>query len=157
MRREPLPMPAGLYSIINNLSTGTITNGYGIEVGAPLNTGGGVFTNYYGVYIANPTDITNTWGLYSLAGANYMSGKLGIGVTTPTAPLDVVGAGKFTGAVTAASFAGSGASLTALNASNRRRASGNGARWDGNRQFRGGGSILAQQRDHVGLKHHPEG
>jgi hypothetical protein len=84
----------GFYGQVNNLSTGTITNGYGVEVPVPQNSGGGVFTNFYGVYIANPTGITNSWGLYSLANTNYMSGKLGIGVTAPTKSLEINGSIK---------------------------------------------------------------
>jgi Collagen triple helix repeat (20 copies) len=42
--------------------------------------------------------------------------KVGIGKTIPTLPLDVVGAGAFTGNLAASSFSGSGAALTALNA-----------------------------------------
>lgn len=46
------------------------------------------------------------------------SGNVGIGKTTASVPLDVVGAGTFTGTVTANDFSGSGASLTSLNGTN---------------------------------------
>lgn len=46
------------------------------------------------------------------------SGNVGIGKTTASVPLDVVGAGTFSGTVTANTFSGSGASLTSLNGTN---------------------------------------
>ena len=42
--------------------------------------------------------------------------RVGIGTTTPTTKLAVVGDGYFTGVVTATSFSGSGANLTGINA-----------------------------------------
>ena len=46
------------------------------------------------------------------------NGKVGIGTVTPTQLLDVAGNGNFSGSVTAASFSGSGASLTSVSATN---------------------------------------
>lgn len=46
------------------------------------------------------------------------AGNVAIGKTTASVPLDVVGAGTFTGTVTANLFSGSGASLTTLNGTN---------------------------------------
>ena len=45
-------------------------------------------------------------------------GNVGIGDSTPTYKLDVNGTGRFTGALTASSFSGNGASISALNALN---------------------------------------
>ncbi|MGA3214015.1 MAG: hypothetical protein ABSD20_22140, partial [Terriglobales bacterium] len=50
--------------------------------------------NFYGVYINNPTTATNSWGLYTLAAKNYVSGDLGIGVTAPTKALEINGSIK---------------------------------------------------------------
>jgi len=52
-----------------------------------------------------------------VTGGAYVSGNLGIGSTSPTSKLDVVGDIKVSGVVTATAFVGSGANLTNLPAS----------------------------------------
>jgi len=69
-------------------------------VNNPTNAGGGTISNFYGVYISNPTTATTGYGLYSLATTNYLSGNLGINTTTPSAPLEVNGKAKFDNTVT---------------------------------------------------------
>src|SRR5208337_4130630 len=71
---------------------------------APLNSGGGTFSNYYGLYVANPTAaVPGAYGLYSVGGKNYFGGNVGIGTTTPTGMLEVNGTAKFDGLITFAS------------------------------------------------------
>ena len=110
-----------LYGYLNNGSTGAVKNAYGLFIANPTNAAGGTISNYYGVYISNPTTATTGYGLYSLAATNYLSGKLGINTTSPTASLEVNGTTKFDSTVTfsaAQAFAGTGSGLTSLNASN---------------------------------------
>jgi hypothetical protein len=52
-----------------------------------------------------------------VTGGAYVSGNLGVGSTSPTSKLDVVGDIKVSGVVTATAFVGSGANLTNLPAS----------------------------------------
>ncbi|MGA3026870.1 MAG: tail fiber domain-containing protein [Bryobacteraceae bacterium] len=93
----------GIYAQIRNESAGTINSGYGLYVDAPLNSGGGTFTNYYGLYLANPTAATKNYSLYSAGGTNYFAGSVGMGTATPSAALEVNGTAKFDGLAT---FAG---------------------------------------------------
>ena len=86
----------GLYTYLSNGGTGTITNSYGLYLAPPLNTGGGLFSHYVGVYIANPTAVVpNAYGVYSAGGINYFAGDVGIGTTAPAARLEVNGASQF--------------------------------------------------------------
>jgi hypothetical protein len=101
----------GVYANLWNTSTGTITNGYGMYVNAPLNSGGGTFSNYTGLYIASPSAVKGAYGLYSAGGTNYFGGNVGVGTTTPGANLEVNGTAKFDGLITFASgqsFPGTG-------------------------------------------------
>jgi hypothetical protein len=93
----------GLYTYLSNGATGAINTGFGLYVDQPLNSGGGTFSNYYGVYIRNPSAVTGAYGLYSAGGKNYFGGAVGIGTTTPGANLEVNGTSKFDGAITFAS------------------------------------------------------
>jgi hypothetical protein len=82
----------GIYAVVQNLSTGTITTGAGVWIDPPLNSGGGTFTNYYGVRIADPgTAASNAFAVYVLGGKSYFGGNVGIGATSPGYPLTVVG------------------------------------------------------------------
>ncbi|MGH9607448.1 MAG: hypothetical protein ACRD3N_17300 [Terracidiphilus sp.] len=83
----------GIYGQVNNSSTGTIATGYGAYIDTPTNSGGGHFSKYYGVYIAQPTVATTNYSLYSAGGTNYFGGSVGIGTTSPGSgyKLDVEG------------------------------------------------------------------
>ena len=84
-----------------------ITNYYGfnalaVTVGT-ASASTGTLTNYYGIYLVNPTinatgTITNRWAIYSADTSNsYLAGSLGIGTTTPAGKLDVAGTIKTLG------------------------------------------------------------
>ena len=84
-----------------------ITNYYGyaalsVTVGT-ASASIGTLTNYYCVYLVNPTinatgTITNRWAIYSADTAtSYLAGSLGIGTTTPAGKLDVAGTIKTLG------------------------------------------------------------
>lgn len=90
----------GINTALSNLSTGKITSGYGVYVSAPVNSGGGTFTSYTGVYIASPSAVSGAYGLYSAGGKNYFAGDVGIATTTPGANLEVNGTAKFDGLIT---------------------------------------------------------
>lgn len=86
---------SGLYSqITNGNSTANITTASGLMVDALVNTG--TITNTYGVYVGTVTAGTQTNPPYSFYAAdtsayNYFGGFVGIGISTPTAPLQIGG------------------------------------------------------------------
>lgn len=83
----------------NYLSTAVITNAVGIYIDQILGATGAVITNNYGLMIDDmtvsgfATTITNGWNIYSKGATsrNYFQGYVGIGITTPSIPLHVVG------------------------------------------------------------------
>ena len=73
-------------------ASGTITNLYGLYASAPA-TGGSV-TNMYDIYLAaqSSTGVTNSWGMYQAnTKNNYFGGNVGIGTTSPSSKLQIVG------------------------------------------------------------------
>ena len=64
---------------IQNSSTGTINEAYGLLVGGL--DGGGAVNNNDGIFIENPAcaGCTNIWSLYSEAGDNYFGGNVEVG------------------------------------------------------------------------------
>jgi hypothetical protein len=69
---------------------GNVTNSYGYY--KVSNGGSGVITNGYGIYLEN-IRATNGWGIYQ-AGTddrNYLAGRVSIGTTSSTSPLQVAG------------------------------------------------------------------
>jgi hypothetical protein len=77
----------GLYGEVNNATaSGENSQNYGVYgkvTGASSQT-------TYGVY-ATASGGTTNYGVYSAAGTNYFAGNLGIGTTTPGAPLEILG------------------------------------------------------------------
>ena len=89
----------GVYSFVMNQGTvagAVISNAYSLYAGGLNNGSGGTVTNTYGVYIESQTagiQTNSPFGLYQ-AGAsdkNYFAGNVGIGTTSPGAPLEVKG------------------------------------------------------------------
>src|ERR1044072_7941299 len=85
--------------LLANSGSGTLSNSIGVSVSG-TNTGTGTITNSYGVQIGTMAG-TNRWGLYQVdtSANNYFGGKLGIGVTTPQAGLDIATTGTLASAV----------------------------------------------------------
>jgi hypothetical protein len=108
----------GVTATVLNTGAGTLTNAYGLRVFSATNSGGGALTNNYGVLVDASTAGTNVYGVRSNIAAatdrwnfyaggtaqNYLAGRLGIGVTVPTVPLDVSGDVLATGVVTGSLF-----------------------------------------------------
>src|SRR5579884_345781 len=82
----------GLYADVRNLGTsgvyGSVSNLAGLHVHGPLSSGGTV-TNSYGLYLENVSGATNNYAIYSVGGASYFGGKVGIGTASPTALLHI--------------------------------------------------------------------
>jgi hypothetical protein len=99
----------GTRSLVQNTSTGTITNAYTLYAG--LNNTGTV-TNWYGLYIPVVTGtapVTNRYPLYIAdTGPSYFAGNIGIGTTTPGYRLSVTSAGASTYPLVVAASTGSG-------------------------------------------------
>ena len=88
----------GVYASSNSTG-GTSTGGaiygvYGSSVGEANNT-------VYGGYFTGSGGTTN-YGVYSAAGTNYFNGNVGIGITNPSATLDINGTASISGALTIA-------------------------------------------------------
>jgi len=75
------------------VNAGTCTDAYGVRCTADRN--GGAVTNsylFYGAHAGNATTITNDYGLYVTdVDKHYLEGNVGIGTTSPGAPLHVNG------------------------------------------------------------------
>ncbi|MDP3836735.1 MAG: hypothetical protein Q8Q67_01405, partial [bacterium] len=76
--------------LVENGSTGTMTNAYGLHI--DLNNPSGTMTNGYGLYI-NDVDAATPYGIYQATAdnKNYFAGNVGIGTTNPEAKLEVIG------------------------------------------------------------------
>jgi len=101
----------------NAASTGVLANAYSIYAVAPNNNqAGNTITNAYSLYIESPTaGATLNYGLYQTGSANnYFGGKVGIGLTAPTAVLHLK-AGTATASTAPLKFT-SGTNLTTAEA-----------------------------------------
>ena len=57
----------------------------------------GTITNNYALYIEEPTIGSTNFAVYSAGGTNYFGGNLGVGTTTPSAKLEVIGNASVSG------------------------------------------------------------
>jgi hypothetical protein len=94
---------AGYFQVQNTnaATSSTITTAYVINAAAPVTTG--PITSLYGVHIGaqKTSNVATAYGIYQAGGSdvNYFAGKIGIGVTAPTALLEVNGVAQVDGAL----------------------------------------------------------
>jgi hypothetical protein len=100
----------------SSMWAGLITSANGWGVGATADLGADaqiVVTRTGGELLVGSLSATGTASQkLQVTGGAYVSGNLGVGVTNPTAKLQVVGDANFTGVVTASSFSGNASSAT---------------------------------------------
>lgn len=66
----------GVYDVMNLGGTGTVTARYGYYYADVNNTGGGVTTTQYAIYIPALTGATTNWAFYSATAPSYTGGDL---------------------------------------------------------------------------------
>ena len=68
----------GTQGIVQNGSTGTVSNAYNLYASNAYNTGGGTITNNYGLYVLDQTTGTNDYGI-AIQGADTQALWIGSG------------------------------------------------------------------------------
>jgi endosialidase-like protein/surface protein with Ig-like domain len=85
------------FSTLNIANAATSTTGSVIKSGLRISSTGswsGTGSSNIGLYVSSVTGGTSNYGIYDASGANdYFSGNVGIGTTTPSAPLSLVAGG----------------------------------------------------------------
>ena len=113
------------WSRMDNSTNATVTNAYNFWVENGSGSGGPV--NLYGLYVGNLTKGTsNNYAVYTAGTTpSYFGGNVGVGITTPTAKLDVGGSVVSSTQTVLTRFAGdTGFSLTAFNGNTSTNATG---------------------------------
>ena len=108
--------------LVGNVSTGasfagivTATSFSGnVTATSLVVSSGSTFTNGP-ILVGTATSTGTASQRLQVTGGAYVSSSVGIGTTSPTSKLHVIGDVRVTGVVTATSFVGSGANLTNLN------------------------------------------
>jgi hypothetical protein len=130
----------------------TITNTYAAQ--HIIDIDGGTLTNAYITYGAYEGTIqAGCWNLYYPSNApSYVNGEFRLGANTDLGgqKLQVSGDARITGIITAATFSGSGASLTSLNASNISSGTLNEARLPFMPVQQGGGTSQTTNKLYIG-------
>ena len=87
-----LQSAVAVYGRVRNFSSGSITTGYGLKL-TDWSKGSGTVGTSYGIYMDSSIDIgTTRYALYSGSTSNsYFAGKVGIGTSSPSVALSVVG------------------------------------------------------------------
>jgi hypothetical protein len=87
---------AGYFQVSNTNAASLITSAFAVNVAAPVTTG--PITNMYGIHIGaqKTSSVTTAFGIYQAGGSdlNYLAGNVGIGATNPTVKLEVNGIAK---------------------------------------------------------------
>lgn len=91
---------------VNPGAAGTVVTAIGANV--QILAGSGSVTHGYGVYITDVPATTNSYGIFQVGtnDKNYFGGNVGLGTTSPTAKLHVVGNIVATGSITGATVIG---------------------------------------------------
>jgi hypothetical protein len=110
----PLASATGIYSKLENSSTGAITNGYNFYANAPTASSTGDITNIWGMYVANMGVANNTTTTYGIQIAAQTASPTITGLDIGALSGTTANKGVVVGAISGAGATGAGVTIGAL-------------------------------------------